>query len=558
MSVTDSTRSWWGWGAADQALDDATLEGVGSLLAQRFDRPPPPPVTPVEPAELELPAPRVSIPEALAELASRDPVDRVRHGHGNAFREVVRALHGDVPAVPDLVVRPRDPGEVDDVLAWCTDAGVACLPWGGGTSVVGGVTPIDGPCVSLDLERLDRVREVEPVSRAAWIEGGALGPAIEDQLRPHGLTMRFFPQSWEFSTLGGWVATRAGGHFATGPTHIDELVESVGAATPAGRWDSRRLPASGAGPSPDRWLLGSEGALGVVTDAWVRVQPRPGSRASATLTLASFADGLEAVRAIVQGGLRPANCRLLDPVEAALAGAGPPEGTRTLLVLGFEAVEGSLRGQLDAAIAAAREHGAETLDGPTERQGEATGSAEGGAGAWRASFLRAPYLRDGLARLGAVVETFETATTWDRAASLVETLRATATAAATDACGGALVAVRTTHAYPDGVAPYLTVIAPGPADHLEGVRRGRAQAAAWDRIKASVSDAIDDAGATITHHHAVGRDHRPWYDRQRPAPFAAALTAAKASLDPAGVCNPGVLVDPAAPAPATIAPRREQ
>jgi alkyldihydroxyacetonephosphate synthase len=197
-----------------------------------------------------------------------------------------------------------------------------------------------------------------------------------------------------------------------------------------------------------------------------------------------------------------------------------------------------------------RDHGARLLDGPTIRHGDRTGSAEGGAGAWRAAFLMAPYLRDALARLGAVVETFETATTWDRADDLVDTLRETATQAAAEVCGDALVAVRTTHAYEDGVAPYLTVIAPTPLAlrgdaSAGGPARGRAQAAAWDEIKIAVSEAIDTAGATITHHHAVGRDHRPWYDRQRPAPFASALAAAKAELDPAGILNPGVLLDPA-------------
>jgi alkyldihydroxyacetonephosphate synthase len=159
------------------------------------------------------------------------------------------------------------------------------VPFGGGTSVVGGVTPPDGPTVTLDLSRMDRVLEIDTVSRAAHVQAGALGPGIEDQLRPHGLTLRHFPQSWEFSTLGGWIATRAGGHYATRLTHIDDLVESIGAETPAGRWESRRLPGSGAGPSPDRLLLGSEGTLGVITDAWMRVQQRPTFRAQASVSL---------------------------------------------------------------------------------------------------------------------------------------------------------------------------------------------------------------------------------------------------------------------------------
>jgi alkyldihydroxyacetonephosphate synthase len=546
--VTDERRrSWWGWGWEDRRLDGEALEGVGHLVAERFGGGITAPADPVDPRTVTVPAPRVELPAALAPLGSTDRVDRLRHGHGNAFRDVVRALHGDVPEVPDAVVRPREASDVAAILDWCTETGVAVVPWGGGTSVVGGVTPPGGPAVSLDLERLDRVLEVDEVSGAAHVEAGIFGPALEGRLRPFGLTFRHFPQSWEFSTLGGWIVTRAGGHFATGPTHVDDLVEAVSAETPGGRWSSRRLPASGAGPSPDRFLLGSEGSLGVVTDAWIRVQPRPRSRAQATVAFATTGEALAAVRSIAQDGLRPANCRLLDPVEAALSGAGASDATDTLLVLGFEAPEAPLDPTMARAIELVRDHGAALRDGPTFRHGDATGTAEGGSGAWRAAFLQAPYLRDGLARLGAIVETFETAITWDRADELIVTLRETATRAAAQVCGGALVAVRTTHAYPDGIAPYLTVVAPGPTGAGEGPARGRAQAAAWDEIKVAVSDAIDAAGATITHHHAVGRDHRPWYDRQRPDPFAAALRAAKRELDPAGILNPGVLVDIAPP-----------
>jgi alkyldihydroxyacetonephosphate synthase len=543
-----SRRSWWGWGDEAEAYEGDALAGIGGMLAHRFDVGVAVPVEPVDPRGIELPTPRVALPDALASLASADPVDRLRHGHGASFREIVRALHGDVPRPPDLVVRPRRRADVARILDWCSHDGVGCVPWGGGTSVVGGVTPPAAPSISLDLERLDAVLEVDEVSGHAHIEGGAMGPAIEARLADHGLTFRHFPQSWEFSTLGGWIATRAGGHFATGPTHIDDLVAAVGAETPTGRWESRRLPASGAGPSPDRWLLGSEGTLGVITDAWVRVQTRPDSRVQATVRFSTFGSGLDAVRALTRDGLTPANCRLLDPVEAALSGAAPPEAKDTLLVLGFEAPERDLTAEAGRALELARDHGGRIVDGPTVRRGRTTGTATGGAGAWREAFLRGPYLRDAVARLGGIAETFETACTWDRAHGLVATLRETAQRAATEVCGGALVAVRTTHAYADGVAPYLTVIAPGPHTPAPpGPTRGRAQAAAWDEVKVAVSEVIDAAAATITHHHAVGRDHRSWYDRQRPEPFARAWRAARAELDPAGILNPGLLTDPSAP-----------
>ena len=396
------------------------------------------------------------------------------------------------------------------------------MPFGGGTSVVGGVEPrvparFDG-VVSLDVGALDRLLEVDPVSRAARIGAGASGPVLERGLAAHGVTLRFYPQSFELSTLGGWIATRAAGHFATRATHIDDLVESVRAVTPSGAWASRRLPGSGAGPSPDRLLLGSEGILGVITEAWVRVQPRPAHRAGATVRFASFASGAEAVRAVVQAGLDPANCRLVDALEAQLTGAG--DGGDAVLVLGFESVDGPVDHALARALALCAERG---------------GRAEpsGGGGAWRAAFLRMPYVRDLLVRLGVLADTFETAVTWERLDALREAVAAATSAALGEPCR---VMGRLTHAYPDGAAPYFTVLAP--------VARGE-ELERWAAMKAAASDAVLAAGGTITHHHAVGRDHRLWYDRQRPEPFAAALRAAKAAVDPAGMLNPGVLLDPA-------------
>jgi alkyldihydroxyacetonephosphate synthase len=365
--------------------------------------------------------------------------------------------------------------------------------------------------VSVDLGRLDRVLEVDEVSRAALIEAGARGPRLEEQLGARGLTLRFFPQSFEYSTLGGWIATRAAGHFATGPTHIDDLVEAVRAVTAGGEaWESRRLPGSGAGPSPDRMLLGSEGTLAVLTRAGVRVRPRGSERRSASVTFPSFAAGCEAVRAILQAGLRPANCRLVSAREAALTFAGDLD----LLVLGFEEdVSG-----FDAAVALCSAHGGHVREG-----------GGGGSSAWRDAFLRAPYLRDTFVAMGVLSETFETAVTWDRLPGLVESVAG----AVTEALGGAgSITCRITHAYPDGAAPYFTVLAPA--------ERG-SEEAQWAAIKAMAGDAVLAAGGTITHHHAVGRDHRRWYDAQRPEPFAAAWRAAKAALDPDGRLNPGVL-----------------
>ncbi|HZC69976.1 MAG TPA: FAD-binding oxidoreductase [Jatrophihabitans sp.] len=526
------TRSWWGWGTDERAVAgaerDALTERVAALLpgADLIDHAPP------DPAALTLPAARVVVPFALAALASTKPADRAAHTHGKAFRDVVRNLHGELDHVPDAVLRPRVEQDVVDILDWCAGGGIAVIPYGGGSSVVGGVEPrFDRPAVSLDLGALNAVVEFDAVSRAARIQAGALGPHLEAQLRPHDVTLRHFPQSFEFSSLGGWLATRAGGHFATLYTHIDDLVESMRVVTPVGVSESRRLPASGAGPSADRLFLGSEGTLGVITEAWLRVQARPRWRASATATFASWGAAVDATRAIAQAGLYPANCRLLDAAEAYLnAGIAVSGG---VLVLGFESADHPVGGALERAVEICRDHRGETPEGLHEFGPAELRERKGAAGDWRAAFLRMPYQRDALARMALIVETFETACTWDAFEALHGAVFAAAQDAITRVAGAGVVTCRFTHVYPDGPAPYFGVYAPG---------RWGSTVAQWDEIKAAVSDAIAAAGGTITHHHAVGRDHRTWYDRQRPDPFAAALRAAKAALDPAGILNPGVLI----------------
>jgi alkyldihydroxyacetonephosphate synthase len=310
-------------------------------------------------------------------------------------------------------------------------------------------------------------------------------------------------------------------------------VESMRVVTPRGVVESRRLPGSGAGPSPDRLFLGSEGILGVITEAWMRLQDRPRFRASATARFASFEQGVQAARALAQSGLHPSNCRLLDATEAMVTGTD--DGSAHLLLIGFESADHPLDGWLARGVELARDHGGEVADDALRTRTDDS-TREGSAGAWRSAFLRAPYTRDALVGMGMVNETFETAITWDRFDALYGDVM--------DAVRGALVEIgapkgvvtcRFTHVYPDGPAPYFTVLAPA-------VRGGEVEQ--WDEIKAAASDAVIEAGGTITHHHAVGRDHRPWYDRQRPDPFAEALRAAKAAVDPAAILNPGVLIDP--------------
>jgi alkyldihydroxyacetonephosphate synthase len=536
-------RKHWGWGFEDQQPALAEVRQAARGLAAHL-RPALGNASlgdveaPVPLQALELAPPRVAAPAALADICMGDDHARATHALGKSYVDVVNGFRGRFAHPPDLVARPHREGDVERLLEWCSAERIAAIPYGGGTSVVGGITPdigaAQGPyngAVSIDLGALHRVLEVDPVSRAALIQAGALGPELERQLAEHGFTLRHFPQSFELSTLGGWIATRAGGHFATALTHIEDFVESTRAITPTGMWESRRVPGSGAGVSPDRMLAGSEGILGVITEAWVRVQPRPSHRSSAGVRFTRFLDGAACVRALGQSGLRPANCRLIDAIEARTTMAG--DGSSALLVLGFESTDHPVEAAMARALAICAEHGGVVSEGRDRSDRDAVSS-------WRSAFLGAPYLRDVLVAMGVLSETFETAITWERfpafhehvTAAVREAIESVAEPAAR---GAGLLSCRFTHVYPDGPAPYFTVIAPA--------RRGE-EVEQWAAIKRAASDAVIAHGGTITHHHAVGRDHRPWYDRQRPAPFAQALRGAKAAVDPSGIMNPGVLIDP--------------
>ncbi len=526
-------KKLWGWGHEGTLADARAVTFAEASLGAVLGGPVAPRREPPKESDLALRAPRVQPPASLAHLFDETPRCRATHALGRSYRDLVRATRGRFDAPPDAVAFPESDADVVRVLEAATAARVAVIPFGGGTSVCGGVEPVVGDrfagAWTLSLARASGVREVDETSLAARVAAGTLGPDLEAALRPRGLTLRHFPQSFEHSTLGGWIATRAGGHFATVYTHIDDLVESLRVVTPAGELVTRRLPASGAGPSPERLFLGSEGALGVITEAWVRLFRRPTYRASATVHFDGFFAGARAARAIAQSGLHPSNARLIDGPEAIMSGAGA--GDAALLLLAFESADVPQDFAIRAAVDLARAHGGR-IDGADIRAShDPEGGRDATADTYKSAFFRAPYLRDELVLRDVFVETYETAIPWSGLEALDASVRG---AVASLDLGPHLVACRLTHVYRDGAAPYYTVIARATAG---------AEVEQADRVKDAVTRAIVEAGGTSTHHHAVGRDVMPYYRAERPQLFAEALAGVKRVLDPGGIMNPGVLVD---------------
>ncbi|MFT3709318.1 MAG: FAD-binding oxidoreductase [Archangium sp.] len=519
-----ATRNVWGWGVTEAAV---SLEETQGRIEPFFG------ASEVEnEAQPRLPKARVEVPAELGAFASATELDRASHAMGKAYPDRVRGFRGDFASAPDFVVFPRTEAELTKALEVAEREKLSVTPFGGGSSVVAGVEPKLGKghrgALSLDLSKLSRLLELDETSHLARLEAGVFGPALEQALAPRGFTLRHFPQSFEFSTLGGWIVTRAGGHFATVLTHIDELVHSVRMITPRGTFETKSFPASGAGSDPNRMVIGSEGTLGIVTEAWMRVRPKPTFRAGASIHFEDYQRAVDATRAVAQSGLSPSNCRLLDSQEAMINGV-TFDGS-SVLVLAFESADHPLDAWIDRAIAICEAHGG------TCPKGKTSGQKPGDAGeAWRASFLKGPYLQDAMIRLGVIADTFETACTWKRFPELYGSVKAGMEAALQKLCGGGIVSCRFTHVYPDGPAPYFTFLGRSP-------KRG-AELETWNELKHLAGELLAKHGGTITHHHAVGRTHRPWYDRERPDAFARAWNAAKRELDPAGLLNPGVLFE---------------
>jgi alkyldihydroxyacetonephosphate synthase len=525
--MTDGDLSLWGWGYASELPDEDERRRLAEMAETYLGFPERPLLD--TPTFEDATVSDSGIEPPFSFCTTDDEV-RAHHTYGKGYRDIVRGFRGDFSPAPDAVARPEDEEEIVELLSWAALENVAVVPFGGGTSVVGGVE-CDGTgyagVVSLDTRRLDEVVEVDEGSRSARIRAGATGPRLQEQLDEYGLQLRHYPQSYEFSTLGGWLATHAGGHFATVYTHIDDFVESVRMVTPSGVVETRRLPRSGAGPDPNALLLGSEGAFGVFTEAWMRVQPRPEYRAKATVAFDDFRDGVRASREIAQARLYPANCRLLDRNEAVLNRVA----SKSVLILGFESTDSPVDDSLERAVGISESHGGEVRE---RTAGDGDDDRDGAEGDWRDSFFEAPYLFNGLVSVGVLVDTFETSVTWEGFEDLHEAVRERVAGTAEEVCGDAFISCRFTHVYEDGPAPYYTILAPADVGNELGQ---------WREIKKEASEVLDEHGAATTHHHAVGRVHRDAYEKETPDAYRESLRAAKEVFDPAGIMNPGALLN---------------
>jgi alkyldihydroxyacetonephosphate synthase len=530
---------WWGWGVAEGAVElprhakDFLREKVGLL-----DEPAPP----VALEDVRLPDP--ALPEgvgdrlaAICELRS-DREARVVHAAGKSYPDLVRQRAGEPEAPPDAVVFPASHEDVRAVLELCAAERVAVVPFGGGTSVVGGLDALRGDhaaAIALDLGRMDALLDLDDRSRIASFGPGIRGPEADALLARHGYTLGHIPQSYEFVSLGGCVATRSAGQASTGFGRIDELTCGVRMAAPAGDIDLRPLPPSAAGPQLRQLVVGSEGTLGVLTRVDLRVRRARELRWQSFMA-PSFAQGADALRAMEQSGCAPAVSRLSDRDETALSFAlagrsaqmrafgaflkacGVAEGS--LMVVGWEGPDRETAHRRADAGRILREHGA-----------VATGEAP--AMAWVDGRFRSPYLRDTLLEHGVMAETLETATTWAGLERLYDGVRDALRSSLTAGGTPPLVMCHVSHLYPVGASLYYTFIARQDADDPIGQ---------WRAAKTAACDAIVAAGGTLTHHHAVGRDHAPWMQAEVGAGGLALLRAAKAELDPASIMNPGKLL----------------
>ncbi|MFN8217145.1 MAG: FAD-binding oxidoreductase [Solirubrobacterales bacterium] len=540
MAEPRRDAKWWGWGdpAVEPSLDQAAL---GVLRERLGELEPWPLARTLE--EFELPPAR-PLPPAVVAAVGEDNVfagaeDRLRHACGSGYVDLARLHQGALEAAPDAVVVPADAAALRELLDACARGGVAVVPFGGGTSVVGGVEPLPGGherLVSLDLTAFREV-SVDRRSLTARLGAGLRGPEAEAALGAEGLTLGHFPQSFEYATIGGFAATRSAGQASSGYGRFDALVTSVRLQAPAGDVETLQTPHTAAGPALRELVVGSEGVLGVIPDVTVRVRPAPALRRYETWIAESFEAAAEIVRALAQGPGLPDVLRVSDEEETrgSLALSGPRGGAGrafdaylglrrrrggALMVVGLEGDEESVARRRALAVRALRAGGAAYL-------GQAAGRA------WEHGRYRGPYLRDLLMEKGAMVETLETSHTWARLGELKAAVGAAIESSLAGQGTPGLVWCHLSHAYADGASLYFTFVA--------RARRG-AEVEQWRAVKRAACEAIVGCGATITHHHAVGRDHLPYMRDEVGEIGVEVLRAVKQQLDPAGIMNPGKLI----------------
>lgn len=536
---------WWGWGRDEDAIElpepaAELLRGELGLSGDERGARVALDAVAVAPTRLSAAA-RQALSAVVGAEAVIDGHDvRVAHAAGRSYPDLVRLRAGDASGAPDAVVYPSESGQLAPLLAVCARQGVAVIPFGGGTSVVGGVEALAGDnhaAISLDLSRLRAVVDVDTRSLTATVEPGIFGPELERQLGHAGLTLGHFPQSFEYSTVGGWVATRSAGQASTGYGRIDELVEAVRCVTPAGELATLDAPASAAGPSLRELVVGSEGVLGVISSATLRVRPAPTEQRYEAWSFSSFEAGAEAFRAIEQAGASPDVARLSDEEETRLTMALGSSG-------GISEKVGKLylraRGQVGGCIAFTGFDG--TSDDVARRRGRTAAilRAHGAVGlgakpgrAWLRGRFAAPYLRDELLDRGVMVETLETATTWTNLPRLYQAVGDALRRSLAERGTPPAVMCHISHLYPSGASLYFTFI----------VRQQQGQELdQWRAAKTAACDAIVAAGGTLTHHHAVGTDHRAWMPGEIGPLGVDVLRAVKDRVDPAGIMNPGKLL----------------
>ena len=521
---------WSRWG--DPAHDEPLSAAARGLVEAAFG---PVHTTPaVAREEVRLPEPGLP-DEALrafeTALGARhvlvDRETRLLHTRGKSTPDLLRIRTGDGSEAPDAVLRPADHDEVVAVIDGCRRHRVALVPFGGGTSVVGGLAARRNGfagVVAVDLGRLDRLVSVDAESGTAVLEAGLLGPHAERLLSEHGLTLGHFPQSFEYASIGGFAATRSSGQASSGYGRFDALVMGLRVATPLGTLELGSAPANAAGPDLRELVMGSEGAFGIITACTVKVRPRPAVRVYEGWRFESFADGAHAVRALAQSGASPTVLRLSDEAETSVNLADPEavggDGAGgCLLLTGYEGDQ--------ARVDSMRSRVREML---TDLGGHSLGEAPGRA--WAEGRFHGPYLRDALLDVGVLAETLETATFWSRLHTVYADVKAALEVSLAEQGTPAIVLCHISHVYENGASLYFTVAAKELDDPL----------AQWAAAKAAASEAIVAAGATITHHHGIGRDHKPWLAQEIGEVGVEILRAVKDRIDPEGVLNPGVLV----------------